>query len=722
MACPTEHTPWRGRCAKDGAKLTVPKPAQTITSSVFHNSGKENESDATRTSNNLQGEQPFAGSVRGKTVIRKPPQEWDGWTNRQKDEWWRDNVYRGDMPQLTLRAGITGAVVGAILSLVNLYIGIKTGFAIGMGVTSVVLAFIAFGVLSKIGVAKQITLLENNAVQSAATAAGYMTGLITASLPAYMLVTNAVFPLWQAIVWGVALAVLGVLFAFPLKKRFINWHDYPFPEGKAAAVVMDGLHSDRPEERIKVKILAIAGSFAATWQILSDGKVSEWLRAKAFALPAKLLNWLPSINGVKVQDWRVNVTTDMALIGVGGIVGPRVGVSWLLGGVITYFVLVPLLILSDVLPAQGTELAQLNYRGIVAWAMWPGVAMITVASLYPLIAKLDLRKDTVKAAFTRAMAAVRSGRNAREREEDVLKGVELPMWVFWVGIPIVSAIVIALGRAFFGIGIGMGIGAILLIGLFTLIAVNSTALTSFTPVGALAKLSQLYAAVCSPGNAGVNLATGSITADVTSNASNLLMDIKAGYLLGAKPRQQAIAHVIGATAGACAATAMFYRLFNGDLTQFGSERMPLPSMTIWKGLAVALNQGLTAIPVSARWAALTGALVGAAIEWLHARSVSRTKRPFPISAIGLSLGFIVPFDYSATIALGSILFWLAGRIAASEGGILGTIPGGIGRDIRHYAKKGGILDRVIVQDDGGVTLASGLIAGAGIMGIIILCM
>lgn len=614
---------------------------------------------------------------RKEVMLQKFPDNWSQRTSRDQDIWWRDHVYKGDMPQLTLRAAITGMVVGALLSLVNLYIGIKTGFAVGMGVTSVVLAFIAFGILAKLRLARQITLLENNAVQSAATAAGYMTGLVTASLPAYMQVTNQVFPMWQAIAWAAMLAVLGVLFAFPWKKRFINWGSYPFPEGTAAAVVMDGLHSDNPADRIKTTILARGGIAAGIWAFITT---SRWA-----VLPDALLNWLPKVGGVQLQAWSVNILNDAALLGIGGIIGLRTGMSWLLGGLLNFLVLAPLLVYFGVLTADG-----LGYRGIVAWTMWPGVAMITVAALYPFLTKTEL--------ITSAFSGLR--RNGG-READVLQAIELPMRAFYLGIPLVSAVVIAMGYAFFGISPLMGVGSIILIGLFTLIAVNSTAQTSYTPSSALAKLSQLYAAALSPGNAGVNLATGSITAEVTGNAANLLMDIKAGYLLGAKPRQQAIAHILGAIAGAWACTAMFYTLFKGDITMFGSDAMPLPGAVIWKGLALVLNQGLAAIPVSARWSILVGAVVGMMLEWLNSRSLAKHGKPFPISAIGLSLGFVVQFGVSANIALGAILFWVATKVSE-----------------RRSAK--GTLNRVFAQDEGGVTLASSLIAGAGIAGIIIM--
>src|SRR4051794_36381758 len=94
------------------------------------------------------------------------------WSLEQKDRWWLENVFRGNMPQLTIRSAITGFLIGGILSATNLYIGAKTGWSLGVGLTSVIVAFAAFKILSRLG-AKDFTILENNAMQSVATAAGY---------------------------------------------------------------------------------------------------------------------------------------------------------------------------------------------------------------------------------------------------------------------------------------------------------------------------------------------------------------------------------------------------------------------------------------------------------------------------------------------------------------------------------------------------------------------
>ena len=143
------------------------------------------------------------------------------WTREQKDRWWFENVWRGDMPQLTLRSALTGFCLGGVLSVTNLYVAAKTGWTLGVGLTSVILAFALYRILSRLG-ARDMTILENNCVQSIATAAGYMTMPLTSGLAAYMWATNNVLPLWQIICFTIVLSILGVLVAFPMKRRFIG--------------------------------------------------------------------------------------------------------------------------------------------------------------------------------------------------------------------------------------------------------------------------------------------------------------------------------------------------------------------------------------------------------------------------------------------------------------------------------------------------------------------
>ena len=162
------------------------------------------------------------------------PEQARDWTAEEKDRWWLAKVYRGDMPQLTLRAGATGFLLGGILSATNLYIGAKTGWTLGVGLTSVILAYASFRILSKIGV-RDLTILENNAAQSVATAAGYMTGPLISGMAAYMWIENTIIPWWQMAAFNVVLSLLGVLVAFSFNTgRFTVWEGFSLVWYRAA--------------------------------------------------------------------------------------------------------------------------------------------------------------------------------------------------------------------------------------------------------------------------------------------------------------------------------------------------------------------------------------------------------------------------------------------------------------------------------------------------------
>ena len=102
----------------------------------------------------------------------------------EKDTWWLQNVYKGDMPQLTVRSAITGMSLGLILSLTNLYVGMMTGWTLGVGITSVILSFSFFRVFSKLNLGSEITLLEKGETVESANVADRSPGLINFCLHA----------------------------------------------------------------------------------------------------------------------------------------------------------------------------------------------------------------------------------------------------------------------------------------------------------------------------------------------------------------------------------------------------------------------------------------------------------------------------------------------------------------------------------------------------------
>ena len=578
------------------------------------------------------------------------------WTLEQKDRWWLQNIWRGDMPQLTVRSALTGMLIGGVLSVTNLYVGAKTGWTLGVGITSVILAFAMFKVMSGLGLAKEFTVLENNAMQSIATSAGYMTSPMISSLAAYMVVTNTTIPMLTTFLWITSLAALGVLFAFPLKKRFINDEQLPFPEGRAAGIVMDALHTGGAADGLfKAKILVVTGFGAALLKLASSEKFMTKIKLGLLTFPEYLDTWLykfanPRIFGIEPRELTVRPDTDFVMMAAGGLMGIRTGVSLLIGAVINYCFLAPWIIsLGDIHGTVRDGATHYGFRAITIWSLWGGVAMMTTASLFAFFSKPQVLISGFQSLFR--------GRNVL-REPDVLKHIELPLSVFAVGIPILGGWVVFLAHHFFGVAVWQGIIAIPLIFIFTLIAVNSTALTSITPLSAVGKLTQLTYGVLAPGNIRTNLITAGITAEVASNASNLLMDIKPGYMLGAKPRQQAVGHILGIIAGALVSVPIFYLVFmHQGPQQLITDNYPMPAATVWKAVAEVLTKGLSNLEVSARWAALAGALLGIMLEALRVA----TKGRFWLSGVGLGLATIIPFNTCLAMFLGSFFFWVAGR-------------------------------------------------------------
>jgi len=612
------------------------------------------------------------------------------WSLEQKDKWWLENVYRGDMPQLNLRSAVTGALIGSVLSLTNLYIGFKTGWTLGVGITSVILSFAAFRFFSKIGIGKEMTILENNAMQSIATSAGYMTAPLISCIPAYMMVTGNIIPQWQVFWWVVALAILGALFAFPLKKRYINDEQLLFPEGYAAGVVMEGLHdSDGSDGIYKAKLLGIGAFVASTIEFLRTGSILEKLNIGFLALPHYWDSFIykfmtPNIAGYTLAELTIRIETSIVLMGTGVLMSMRSAGSMMLGAIFNYMILAPIFLKQGVI--QGT-----GFKNITIWALWGGVAMMTTSAIYSFVAAPSTIQS-IKNLFSSRK------KKKASKTEDALKHIELPNNVSYIGIVIIGAWVVWMANAFFGVEYWLGIIAIPLVFVFSIMAVKSTGLTGITPGSALGKMTQVSYSILAPGNIPTNIMTAGITSEVALNASNLLMDIKPGYMLGAKPRHQAVGHIIGIFAGGLVSIPVFYLIFQGDngglnMNLWGTEAFPLPSATVWKAVAELLSEGLGVLHWSSRWAVIIGGTLGILMEIL----MNRTKGKFPISPVSFGLAFILPFETTLSFFIGCAGFWLLEQ--------------------KTKAKASEKMKRFTENKE---SLAAGVIAGGSIIGIILI--
>ena len=223
------------------------------------------------------------------------------------------------------------------------------------------------------------------------------------------------------------------------------------------------------------------------------------------------------------------------------------------------------------------------------------------------------------------------------------------------------------------------------------------ALTSWTPTGSLSKITQFTMGAIDRSNPGSNLLPAGMTSEIASNAANLLSDIKPGYMLGGKPRHQAVGHIIGNLAGVLFCVPLFFLLFltpdaNGvrSVATLVSDQFAMPAALQWKGVADIIAKGLKGLPTSALISMGFAAVAAVAMEIARIK----TKGRFPISAVATGLGVVLPPESVLAMFVGALVFFLMGRKHKTPG-----TPG----------------HRVWVE--GMEPICAGLISGAALMGI-----
>lgn len=600
-----------------------------------------------------------------------------GKTPRQMELEWFENHYRGDVPQLTVRAVLVGSVLGGLMSLSNLYIGLKTGWAVGVAITACIVSFSMGTLLRNVGILRSnLTILENNCMQSTASSAGYSTGgAMVSAIAALVMIRGEHLPFWTLLPWTVFLAALGVVMAVPMKRQMIDVEQLSFPSGIAAAETLRSLYASGSEATRKARSLGTAGAIGASIAFLRDNSFSWWPRG--LKIPG-MLEFPGAIAGHRLVDWTISWEMSLIMVGAGAIMGMRVTCSMLAGALINYGWLAPRMVEAGVIREPG-------FREIVSWSIWGGTAVMVTSGM--LIFGLQWR--TIGNALSGLSKAIRKGRSSFAGEDyRALQSVEVPTsWVI-LGLAVASAGVITIQVVYFSIHWWMGCLSVLMTFLLSVVACRATGETDVTPIGAMGKISQLAFGVVAPNNVTANLMTACVTASAAASAADLLTDLKSGYLLGANPRRQFIAQFLGIFSGAIAIVPAFYLLApSPDI--LGSDRFPAPSAQIWKGVAELLSRGIGSLDVTARWALLVGGLTGIVIPLLERILPARFRRFVP-SAMGLGLSFVIPFWNTLAMFTGALMAQLAGVLAR------------------------GTAEKYIIP------VASGVIAGESIMGVLMI--
>lgn len=547
---------------------------------------------------------------------------------------WLKTVYQGDsVPQLTLRAVLIGGLLGSLMSISNLYTTLKLGWAFGVAITACVLSFVIWNTLRKIvPVLTPMTILENNCMQSTASAAGYSTGAtIGTAFGAYLLITGTHVP-WQILLpFTLVTALLGVFLAVPMKRQMINHEQLPFPSGLAAAETLRSLYAKSRDAVLQAYGLVGAMITGAAIGILAKGDY-QWQRLSLLKIPEFIpisFSWR-GIDTGKLQAFGFEPSS--LLIGAGMIVGMRVSASMLLGALLLYLVFAPWVV------SNGIELP----NKILKWSLWSGTALMVTSGL----TAFAVQWRTIVRTFAPA-------KGARSEAAAELDRIEVPSQWFFIGvIPLTIAMSILLYVAF-SIAPWLGIVAVVMSFFLALVACRATGETDITPIGAMGKLTQITYALLAPSNITTNLMTASVTANTAISSADLLTDLKSGYLLGANARKQFFAQFIGVFFGTVAIVPAWFLMVPNKAAL---EAFNPPSTNMWKAVAEALTKGIDQIPQSAQIGLLIGGLLGIVLALVE-HFFPKSKKFLP-SAMGLGLSWVVPFTSCLSFFIGALLAWV----------------------------------------------------------------
>jgi len=345
------------------------------------------------------------------------------------------------------------------------------------------------------------------------------------------------------------------------------------------------------------------------------------------------------------------------MIGAGAIMGFRAAWSMLLGALINFGLLAPWLY------SQGIINARLGYKHIVAWSVWFGSAMLLTSGLLSFAFQWESVLRAVK-----SVGASFGGKTEAGMEKEV------PMLWFFVGLVVLTPLVVFLEWFLFGIKVWMGLISVFMSFFIAIVACRVTGETDTTPTGALGKITQITFGVLDPGNTTTNLMTANVTGGIGLHSADLLTDLKSGYLLKADPRQQFWAQMFGVLAGSCFVVPA-YRMLIPTADVLGSDRWPAPGAQTWKGVAELLAKGFSTLHPTAQWALFIGGALGIGLVLLE-KAFPKHRWLIP-SAAGLGLAFTTPANNTISMFLGAaIALWLEKRDAKAADRLIVPVSSG----------------------------------------------
>ncbi|NIK39731.1 putative OPT family oligopeptide transporter [Xanthomonas arboricola] len=592
--------------------------------------------------------------------------------------------------QLTFRAVVLAIVLAVVLSAANAYLGLFAGLTIA---TAIPAAVVSMGVLRLLGGG---TILENNIVQTGASAGSSIAAGVIFTIPALVIMGYwPDFKYW----WVLGIAgmggLLGVLFSVPLRRSMIVEDPLPFPEGKAAAEVLKAGENPGPG----LKILAMSGAIGALVKLGAASGLrvipDTWAQA-TYLGSSRLVGYL-------------GTNLSPALLGVGYIVGLNVGIVVLSGSILSWHIAIPLyqqfFMGSDPALAQSLVGAPAADTAFGIWGAkirYLGVGAMLIGGVWTLF---SLRKSLLSGVKSGFAAARKSGGGVvAETERD------LPMKWMLVALVLCTLPLLGLYQAIvqqWHVSIPMTI--IMIVAGFLFVSVSGYLAgligSSNNPVSGITISTILFASAvlvlllgkdglvpvgigAAPLGAVAAIMIGAVVCCAAAVGGDNLQDLKTGYLVGATPWKQQLMLAIGAFSCALIMAPVLNLL--AEAYGIGSKTLPAPQAMLMASVAKGLFGGQLPWAIIAIGAGV-GAVIIAVDEWLK-----KTGKRFRVPVLAAAIGIYLPLELMVPIFIGGLIAHLVERF----------------HKIRADDEDG--RDRVHRP---GVLFAAGLITGEALMGI-----
>ncbi|MBO7422246.1 MAG: oligopeptide transporter, OPT family [Oscillospiraceae bacterium] len=565
-------------------------------------------------------------------------------------------------PEMTLTSLITGIVLAVVFGAANAYLGLRVGMTVSASIPAAVISLAITRVLLK-----RKSVLESNMVQTIGSAGESLAGGVIFTIPVLFLwsaegKTDSPQLLSIALI-ALCGGMLGVLFMIPLRNSLIvkEHKVLPYPEGTACAEVL--LAGEKGSTSAKYVFSGMG--FAAASKFLVDG-----------------IKMIPGVITAPLKALKTEFSVEVypALIGVGYICGPKISSYMFAGGILGWFVIIPAIVLfgGDTTMFPGTQPIAAMYESGGASLIWSsylryiGAGMVAAGGIISLIKSFSLIVTTFVDAM-KGMKDAKSG-SAKRTEQSldirlVLGGIVVIALLLWllpqVPVSLPGALLIVLFGFFFGAVSSRIVG---LVG------------SSNTPVSGMTIATLLFVTLILKvtGNVGTSgmiaaIAISSVVCITAAIAGDTSQDLKTGFLLGSTPKKQQIGELIGVLVSSAVIGGVLVLLNNA--WGFGTKELAAPQATLMKMITEGVMDG------NLPWSLVfIGIFIAVVVEILQ------------IPVLPVAIGLYLPLELSSAIMLGGAVRYLCDK------GLFGKRNGNPGS---------------------GILFCSGMIAGEGIIGIIL---